>query len=125
MDKNSASLADARDLAKTWRVDILYLDPPYNERDYSGYYHLPETLAIWDKPKIAGLAVYCTKPNLVQIFCSPDRAAEALQQLIQNARAKYILLHYTSKGLVSRTGMCSFLIARTRPYQFDLNGPRL
>ena len=33
---------------------VLYLDPPYNDREYSAYYHLPETLVLWDSPEIHG-----------------------------------------------------------------------
>lgn len=36
-------------------VDILYLDPPYNERQYAPKYHILETIAKWDNPKIQGI----------------------------------------------------------------------
>jgi len=35
-------------------IDILYLDPPYNERQYAPNYHILETIAKWDFPKIKG-----------------------------------------------------------------------
>ena len=40
--------ADSNDLIKTIDGDILYLDPPYNGREYSSYYHLLNTIAIYD-----------------------------------------------------------------------------
>src|SRR3990167_5304080 len=36
-------------------IDILYLDPPYNERQYAPNYHILETIALWDNPKIKGV----------------------------------------------------------------------
>ncbi|WP_081626867.1 DNA adenine methylase [Herbaspirillum frisingense] len=36
---------DALECLRGKSFDVLYLDPPYNARDYSRYYHLPETLA--------------------------------------------------------------------------------
>ncbi|MFI3211206.1 MAG: DNA adenine methylase [Peptostreptococcaceae bacterium] len=36
--------------------DILYLDPPYNERQYSSIYRLPETVARYDNPTLVGIS---------------------------------------------------------------------
>jgi adenine-specific DNA-methyltransferase len=32
--------------------DVVYLDPPYNERQYSANYHVLETIAKYDNPEI-------------------------------------------------------------------------
>ncbi|HBO3498547.1 hypothetical protein IPC1122_09150 [Pseudomonas aeruginosa] len=45
--KGTAILGDALSCLSGKKFDILYLDPPYNNRDYSRYYHLPETLATY------------------------------------------------------------------------------
>jgi adenine-specific DNA-methyltransferase len=54
--KNTVHLADACDLVGSTEVDVLYLDPPYNERNYAGYYHFPETLARQEEPEVVGRA---------------------------------------------------------------------
>ena len=45
---------DANELIKDIEVDILYLDPPYNRRQYCDNYHILETIAKYDNPKIKG-----------------------------------------------------------------------
>ena len=42
------------DLILNINGDILYLDPPYNERQYASNYHILETIAKYDNPKIYG-----------------------------------------------------------------------
>ena len=43
---------DINTLIKNTKHDVVYLDPPYNHRQYSGNYHILETIAKNDKPKI-------------------------------------------------------------------------
>lgn len=47
-----ASQGDAMKCLSDKSFDILYLDPPYNSRDYSRYYHLPETLSHLEEVQI-------------------------------------------------------------------------
>src|SRR5436190_10108264 len=35
--------------------DVPYLDPPYTKRQYAAYYHIPETIAAEDEPKVSGI----------------------------------------------------------------------
>ena len=37
-------------------VDLMYLDPPYNQHRYFGNYHIWETLVRWDAPEHYGVA---------------------------------------------------------------------
>ena len=46
-----ALLGDALESLAGKSFDLLYLDPPYNSRDYSRYYHFPESLASLERPK--------------------------------------------------------------------------
>ena len=43
---------DIRNIISDIDADILYLDPPYNERDYSSYYHVLETISKYDNPDL-------------------------------------------------------------------------
>ncbi len=47
---------DANSLIREIECDILYLDPPYNSRQYSDAYHLLENLTLWQKPEVFGEA---------------------------------------------------------------------
>lgn len=80
--------------------DILYLDPPYNTRQYCSYYHLLETIARNDNPVIhgkTGLRDYSTQTSS---FCSVKTAADSLDYILKNSDFKYIFLSYNNEGLI-------------------------
>ena len=47
---------DANELVKRINPDLVYIDPPYNSRQYCDAYHLLENVARWEKPKVFGVA---------------------------------------------------------------------
>lgn len=92
---------DISELIKKVSGDILYLDPPYNARQYCTNYHLLETIARYDNPLIkgkTGLREYSAQKSL---FCVKSKVAEAFENLIKNANFKYIFLSYNNEGLMS------------------------
>lgn len=94
----------ARDLvAGVGTVDLLYLDPPYNERQYPGYYHVPELLAQgWDPPpELRGKTGLIPDRELRSDWCRRSRCEEALRDLLDAADARHILLSYNDEGLIS------------------------
>jgi adenine-specific DNA-methyltransferase len=107
--QNRCSRADARQTAAT-DVDVLYLDPPYNTRDYSFYYHLPETLVLWDGVTATGKSgVPVTRRHPISDFCVRARAATALRELLDSARADFIVVHYAADGLIRHDEIVSML----------------
>lgn len=91
---------DVNSLLKSIECDILYLDPPYNTRVYGDNYHILETVAKNDSPKIIGKTgnrFEKTKSN----YSSKKEVKKAFTELIQNAKAKYIFLSYNNEGLLS------------------------
>lgn len=93
---------DACDLIKRIEGDILYLDPPYNDRQYCSNYHVLETIAKNDNPVIhgkTGLRDYVQQKSL---FCSKAGASDALKRLIQEAKFKYIFLSYNNEGIIDK-----------------------
>ena len=90
---------DANTLIKKIKGDILYLDPPYNSREYGANYHLLNTIALYDdfSPKgKTGLREY-KKSN----WCKKDKVYKELENLIKNADFKFIFLSYNDEGLLS------------------------
>ena len=90
---------DANTLIKKIKGDILYLDPPYNAREYGANYHLLNTIALYDdfSPKgKTGLREY-KKSN----WCKKDKVYKELENLIKNADFKFIFLSYNDEGLLS------------------------
>ncbi|WP_081211915.1 DNA adenine methylase [Salegentibacter sediminis] len=90
---------DSNKLIKEIKGDILYLDPPYNARQYGANYHLLNTIAIYDEfiPKgKTGLRTYNKSE-----YCSRNYALQAFENLIENADFQYIFLSYNNEGLMS------------------------
>lgn len=91
---------DSNKLIKNISGDILYLDPPYNQRQYSANYHLLNTIALYKpfKPKgKTGLPEYNRSS-----YCKKNEVKCSFEQLIKNANFKYIFLSYNNEGLMSK-----------------------
>lgn len=90
---------DSNDLIKEIGGDILYLDPPYNARQYGSNYHLLNTIAQYKpfQPKgKTGLPNYQKSK-----FCSKNYVLNEFEYLIKHANFKYIFLSYNNEGLMS------------------------
>jgi len=73
---------DTNDLAKKIKADVVYIDPPYNSRQYSRFYHVLETLTKWDKPKLHGVALK-PEPENMSDYCR-NNAKDKFAELVQN-----------------------------------------
>lgn len=91
---------DSMKLLSKIGCDILYLDPPYNERQYGSNYHLLETIAKYDYPKINGVAGLRDYSEQKSDFCNRDKAIAALEKIASVARYKYLVLSYNSEGIM-------------------------
>ena len=80
--------------------DILYLDPPYNQREYGANYHLLNTIALYKPftPKgKTGLPHYNRST-----YCKKREVLKSFEELVKNARFSYIFLSYNNEGLMRR-----------------------
>lgn len=81
--------------------DVLYLDPPYNHRQYAPNYHLLETIAKYDNPQIKGKTGLRDYSNQKSKFSQKREVLKSFENLIQKAKVKYIFLSYNNEGLLS------------------------
>lgn len=89
---------DANKLIGETEGDILYLDPPYNARQYGANYHLLNTIAKYDTfaPKgKTGLRSYYRSS-----YCKAGEVKESFENLIKNARFRYVFFSYNNEGLM-------------------------
>lgn len=86
---------DANDLVRKIKSDVLYIDPPYNSRQYSDTYHLLENLAVWEKPVLYGKARKMNRAKLKSAYCLKS-AGDAFEDLIAHADCKHILVSYNN-----------------------------
>lgn len=88
---------DANLLVKKLESDVVYIDPPYNSRQYSDAYHLLENIAEWKKEKVFGVARKINRDHIKSHY-SLKSAGDAFSNLIDNIKAKYILVSYNDMG---------------------------
>lgn len=96
VEVKSASIfrEDANSLAKRIQTDIVYIDPPYNSRQYSRFYHVLETLTKWDKPKLHGVALK-PEPENMSDYCRVS-AKDRFAELVNDVNAKYLVVSYNN-----------------------------
>ena len=85
---------DANKLARNIHVDVLYLDPPYNSRQYSRFYHVYENLVQWKKPKLYGTALKPKEENMSD-YCR-TAALSAFTDLVSHVDARYLVVSYNN-----------------------------
>ena len=98
--KNKSYNQDAHELIYKIEGDILYLDPPYNNRQYLPNYHLLETVSKYDYPKIKGVTGIRDYSKQISRFCRKKEVKEALSQIIKEAKFKYIVMSYSTDGIL-------------------------
>lgn len=109
-------------------VDLAYFDPPYGSNNekmppsrvrYAAYYHIWTTICLNDKPKLFGKAMRRVDSrdkvsasvfeDFRRSFSGRFRAVEAIDRLVRNVRAKYVLLSYSSGGRATSSELIDVL----------------
>ena len=85
---------DANQLAKKIKGQIAYIDPPYNSRQYSRFYHIYENLVQWKKPKLFGVALK-PEPENMSKYCTV-KAKFAFKDLVESLDVKYLAVSYNN-----------------------------
>ncbi|MGI6721737.1 MAG: DNA adenine methylase [Anaerovoracaceae bacterium] len=119
--KNKSFNEDGTALLTRISGDILYIDPPYNERQYLPNYHVLETAAKYDFPELRG--VTGQRPYELQRseFCSKRTVVKAFDALLENAQFKHIILSYNTDGLMSVDEIESTMKKHGNPASFEIN----
>jgi adenine-specific DNA-methyltransferase len=109
------------DLISEIQADILYLDPPYNQRQYAPNYHLLETITKYDNPSIKGVSGMRNYENQKSQFCNAETGLKELFNIAKNANYKYLILSYNSEGIMPQDKILSVLgsFGETELVEFD------
>ncbi len=119
--KHKVLREDIFDVVKNNNVDLAYFDPPYGSNNekmppsrvrYASYYHIWTSVIKDDKPKIFGKVNRredtrdLVSASIFEEFRKNANgnfiAMEAIRNLVQETRAKYILLSYSSGGRATK-----------------------
>ncbi|MCA8921357.1 MAG: DNA adenine methylase [Planctomycetes bacterium] len=124
-----AHRADANELVRELRVDVAYMDPPYNQRQYVKNYHVLEVLAelheVTDRAAYAegiygktGLRAF---PQRLSAYCRKGRGVcrEAFRDLVHSAQAEHLVISYSEEGILSREDIGSALAEACGQRSYD------
>lgn len=100
-EKGKVYNEDVNNLITRINGDILYLDPPYNARQYCANYHVLETISRYDNPVLKGKTGLREYNGQKSKYCSRKTVESSFDDLISKADFKYIFLSYNNEGLMS------------------------
>ena len=107
--------------ASQFYTDVAYLDPPYNQHSYLSNYHIWESLVLWDKPEVYGVAckrVDCRERK--SDYNSKRRCLKALSHLVQSLNAPLMMVSFNNEGFIDRDTMIELLSTRGEVRVFEL-----
>lgn len=120
-NKNNKSFnMDSNDLIKEVEGDILYIDPPYNKRQYAPNYHVLETISRYDNPEITGVTGMRPYKDLKSKYCVVKDVVNTFSNLIENARFKHIIFSYSTEGIMSVEDIENVLKTHGKENTYDL-----
>ncbi len=144
--KNKVYQMDSQTLAEKLdeKINIAYLDPPYNQHPYGSNYHILNTVALWDKPEInKNILVNGKKKNKSAIrtdwrterrseYNYKNGATHALEKLIKTINSDYILLSYSTDGHMDLKDVLDIMASNgklsmvSKPYKrYRVSTPRM
>jgi adenine-specific DNA-methyltransferase len=99
--KNKVYNSDINEIISKDKYDIVYLDPPYNERQYSKNYHILNYIAMYEEVDIKGITGLLVNSN-VSLFCKKQKILEQLEDLLKKVKTKWLFMSYNSESLVDK-----------------------
>jgi adenine-specific DNA-methyltransferase len=102
----TVSRLDANVLAPQLDVDLVYVDPPYNQHSFFSNYHVWETLVRWDAPETYGVAnkrVDCRDRR--SAYNSKRAAPNAFAELLSALPARWLVVSVSNEGFHDVDGL--------------------
>lgn len=118
--KHLAYNSDSNNLIKSIKSDLIYIDPPYNGRQYLPNYHVLETIARYDSPEIKGVTGMRDYALVKSDYCQKSKVKNAFDDLIKNIKSKYVLISYNTEGLLSTEELSEVLKKYAKKDTFKL-----
>jgi len=123
--RGKALQLEAEEAVRQMDVDLVYLDPPYNQHSYLGNYHIWETLVLWDEPEVYGIArkrIDCKERK--SAFNSKPGIRPAFERLLRAIDAPWLLLSFNDEGYLPPAELTELLSTRGEVQDFRFDHPR-
>jgi adenine-specific DNA-methyltransferase len=108
-ETNSATIGSAEIIAKNYEFDVVYLDPPYNHRQYAANYSPLNYIVSYDESVVLTGKTGLMKNYNKSGFCSKRKVKKSFETLIENLNTRYIFLSYNNEGLLSQKELKTIL----------------
>ena len=90
-------------------VDLVYMDPPYNQHPYGSNYFMLNLINDYKRPgeisRVSGIPVGWNKSQ----FNTKQTAGESMKAICENLDASYLLISFNNEGFISRDEMTGML----------------
>ena len=96
-------------LAQLKHSDIVYIDTPYNTRQYPSNYHVLENIAQWKKPELKGVTGQPNLDNEKSDFAVKRKALDAMTDLITKVNSKHVIVSYSTDGIITEDELTTLL----------------
>ena len=106
---HSAFNKSSIELINEFKYDIIYLDPPYNQRQYAPNYHLLETISKYDNPEIKGTSGMRNYDKQKSTFCNKIKALNDLELILKSNNYKSVLLSYNNEGIMPQNDIVNIM----------------
>lgn len=106
---NKAFQGDSINLLNTISGDIVYIDTPYNSRQYAPNYHVLETIARYDNPIIKGVTGIRDYSEQKSDFSIKRRAKQSMQKMLENLNFKHAVLSYSTDGIIPESELVDLI----------------
>lgn len=104
---------DVLNFVKTYKeFDIIYLDPPYNKRQYASNFHVLENIVVNDKTELKGKTGLRDYSNQKSDYCIKNKVLSSFTELVKNMDTKYIVMSYSTEGLLTEKEILDVLSIR-------------
>lgn len=100
-------------------VDLVYMDPPYNQHPYGSNYFMLNLINNYKKPneisEVSGIPVGWNKSQ----YNKKQTAKDSMFDLCKKLKAKYLLISFSSDGFISKEEMVDLLSSLGEVEVFD------
>jgi adenine-specific DNA-methyltransferase len=120
---NKSYCEDAETLAERVKAEVVYLDPPYNGRQYVDCYHVLENIARWEKPPTFGKTKKYPREEAKSRFSRKRSALTAFSSLVSKLDCAHLFLSYNSEGILTVEQIREVLATRGRVNIFEKDYP--
>lgn len=118
--RNKSFNIDSNELIKNIKADIVYIDTPYNNRQYAPNYHVLENVARNDKPDLFGKTKLFEWQHLKSKYSSKNDAYKVMSDLIREIDARHVILSYNNEGIIEKEKLKRLLIDNSCDGKVDI-----